>query len=210
MGRITAIIFDLDGTLYCSSELAAEIHRVAVNGLAMQLGVEPDEADSRLAVVKAAITARTGCEATLSVACHELGWEIRALHDYLATHVAPERFLARDERVVAMLQRLRRLYQLYIYTNNNRSLTTRIMRATGLEDLFTAVFSVEDFWRPKPDRLALARLFAAIGTEPGECLFVGDRYDVDLRLPEEHGCLVFRTKTVAELLALEEFCRTAS
>ena len=95
--------------------------------------------------------------------------------------------MSRDERVVAMLQRLQERFRLYIYTNNNRTLATRIMRATGIEGLFAAVFTIEDYWRAKPDRLALADFFAAIGAEPVACLFVGDRYDVDLRLPEEHG-----------------------
>jgi putative hydrolase of the HAD superfamily len=208
MSRITSIIFDLDGTLYSSSLLAGEIHRVAVNGLALQLGIAPDEADSRLTGAKAAITARSGCEATLSAACRELGGDIRTLHSYLADNVSPEQFIARDERVVAMLQRLQDKYALYLYTNNNQALATRIMRATGIDGLFAAVFTIEDFWRPKPDRLALAKIFAAIGAEPGECLFVGDRYDVDLRFPEEHGSLVFQTTTVAALLQLEEFCKT--
>jgi putative hydrolase of the HAD superfamily len=208
VSRITSIIFDLDGTLYSSRELADEIHRTAVNGLAQQLGIEPVEADHRLTAAKAAIAASSGCEATLSAACREIGGDIRALHTYLAEQVTPEQFLQRDDRVVAMLQRLRQKFQLYLYTNNNCSLATRIMEATGLDGLFTAVFSIEDFWRAKPDRLALAKIFAAIAAEPGECLFVGDRYDVDLRLPEEHGSMVFLTASVATLLTLEEFCTT--
>lgn len=209
MGGITSIVFDLDGTLYSSRQLADEIHRVAVLGLAEQLGLEPTEAGNRLVATKAALKARSGVEATLSAACHELGGDIRALHAYLAEQVEPERFLVRDERVVAMLQRLRAQYDLYLYTNNNHSLATRIMRVTGLDGLFTEVFSIEDFWRAKPDRLALAKIFAAIGAEPVECLFVGDRYDVDLRLPEEHGSRVFLTDSVATLLTLEEYCRTS-
>ena len=106
-----------------------------------------------------------------------------------------------------MLKRLGLEYRLYIYTNNNRTLTDRIMKLIGIDGQFAEIFTIEDFWRSKPDRLALARLFAAVGAEPIECLFVGDRYDVDLRLPEEHGCKVWHATTIEELLALEEFCR---
>jgi len=205
MGRITAIIFDLDGTLYTSRGLAAEIHRVACNALARQLGITPDEAEARLRETKAQISARTGLEATLSAACAELGCDIRELHRFLATEIVPEPFLLRDERVVAMLERLSRTHALYIYTNNNRPLATRIMAAIGIDGCIGKIFCIEDLWRSKPDRMALEKIFAAIGAQPEECLFAGDRYDVDLRLPAELGSTVFLTRTVAELLTLEEF-----
>ncbi len=43
MGPVTSIIFDLDGTLYSSRELADEINRTAVDGLAAQLGIDRAE-----------------------------------------------------------------------------------------------------------------------------------------------------------------------
>lgn len=207
MNRITSIIFDLDGTLYKSKELADEIQTRAAEGLALQLGIDSAKAKIRLTTAREEISARTGSEATLSAACELLGGDIKALHRYLAENINPEKYLVRDERVAEMLKRLGKEYGLYIYTNNNRSLTDRIMRLLGIEGLFTEIFSVEDFWRAKPDRLALAKLLAAIGAEPVECLFVGDRYDVDLRLPEEHGSRVLLTLSVEELLCLEELCK---
>lgn len=207
MNRITSILFDLDGTLYESSELADEIQRVAAEALALQLGVTSAEAEARLAAAKAELSARTGFEATLSAACELSGGDIKALHSYLAENICPEKYLQRDERVVELLKALGKDFGLYLYTNNNRSLTDRIMRAIGIEDCFSETFTIEDFWRAKPDRLALAKLLAAIGVEPVECLFVGDRYDVDLRLPEEHGSRVFLTKSVEQLLSLQETCR---
>lgn len=207
MERITSIIFDLDGTLYSSAELAGEIQKVAADALALQLDIATEEAEAKLSSAKAELSARTGCEATLSAACEMLGGDIKALHRYLAENINPEKYLLCDDRVVALLKLLANDYGLYLYTNNNRSLTDRIMRTIGITGLFTEVFSVEDFWRAKPDRLALAKLFAAIGAEPVECLFVGDRYDVDLRLPEEHGSRVFLTMSIEQLLSLEGLCR---
>lgn len=206
MNRITSIIFDLDGTLYISREIAEEIHKVAAEGLALQLGIDPEETEARLSAAKAELFTRTGCETTLSAACELLGGDIKALHSYLAEHIIPEKYLVRDDRIVAMLKRLATEFRLYIYTNNNRHLADRIISSIGMNGLFAGIFSVEDFWRAKPDRLALAKIFAAIGAEPVECLFVGDRFDVDLRLPEEHGSRVFLTKTVDELLSLEKSC----
>lgn len=202
MNRLTAIVFDLDGTLYCNAGLAEEIRQVAAAGLAAQLSVDSETAAAKLAATRGGQSSDGG-EMTLSAACELLGGDIMALHRYLAAHVQPEKYLRCDQRVVTLLQDLVRHHRLYIYTNNNRPLTTRIMAAIGVETFFTEVFTVEDFWLPKPDRLALAKLFAAIGAEPGECLFVGDRYDVDLRLPEEHGCTVFLTTSLEQLLTLD-------
>lgn len=207
MRPVTSIIFDLDGTLYVSDELAAEIQAVAADGMAIQLGLPAEEAKIRLGIAKEQLSTGTGCEATLSAACELLGCDLKLLHKYLAEHVNPERHLRPDDRVTSMLQRLSGDYGLYIYTNNNRPLTERIIRATGLGGLFADIFSVEDFWRAKPDRLALAKIYAAIGAEPVECLFVGDRYDVDLRLPEEHGSRVYRTTSITELLSMEELLK---
>lgn len=207
MDGITTIIFDLDGTLYSSKPLADEIHRVTVDGLSRQLGMSAAETDAKLAAAKSALAGSSSGEVTLSAACKELGGDIRLLHDYLAEQVIPEPFLTADDRVIGMLRRLKADYDLYIYTNNNRRLADRIMQAIGIEEFFAGIFSVEDFWRSKPDRLALAKLFAAIGAEPVECLFVGDRFDVDLRLPEEHGSRVLLTKTIEELLLLAELCQ---
>ncbi len=203
--NISTLIFDLDGTLYTSNKLAENIHRVAVDSLATQLGLEPDESDKRLLEAKRGITLRSGWEATLSSACLELGADIRVLHEYLAENVAPEPFLEKDERVIALLERLGQNYGLYLYTNNNRTLALRIMTAIGIESCFGKIFSIEDNWRSKPDRVALDSILADIGVTASECLFIGDRYDVDLRLPAELGGAVFKCSNIDELLELEKF-----
>lgn len=205
MSKLAAIIFDLDGTLYTSSPLASEIHRVACSALAVQMGVSGEEAGKRLATAKEGIIAATGREATLSAACLELGCDIRELHRYLAVEIIPEPYLSRDNRVVEMLRRLSGKYSLYIYTNNNRSLATRIMAALGIDGCIRKTFSIDDNWRAKPDRTGVEAIFNEIKVVPEHALFVGDRYDVDLRIPAELGSSVFFTRSVEELLTLEEF-----
>lgn len=205
MANITTLIFDLDGTLYTSRELAEEIHRVAVDFLAEQLGQPPDEAAKRLLEAKRAITLRSGRDATLSSSCLELGADIRGLHCHLADKVNPEPYLHKDEQVIAMLKRLGNDYGLYLYTNNNRRLAMRILIAIGIEDCFKKIFTIEELWRSKPDRIAIEAILAGIGVPASACLFVGDRYDVDLRLPAELGGSTFLSSSVDELLELESF-----
>ena len=204
---LTTLVFDLDGTLYVDLELAREIHLSACRFMAADLGVTPQEADRLIRETKAMLARETGLESTLSAACQQLGGDLAALHRHFAEEVDPTPFLTRDERVVGLLSRLAKGYDMILYTNNNRPLTRRILTVIGAAEQFRAIFSIEDFWRPKPDNEALSKVLAAIGVPPTATLFVGDRYDIDLRLPKAMGSRTYLSQSVDELLALEHVLR---
>ena len=207
--RIKALVFDLDGTLYVNRDLGREIHWAACRFMAGVLGLTPEEADRRLKETKQELSRASGVDTTLSAACLALGGDIALLHRHFAAEIRPEPLLTRDERVVALIDRLARRFALHIYTNNNRPLTDRILAAIGLDGRFSRLFTIEYSWRPKPDRPTLERLLAEIDTAPA-CLFVGDRFDIDLRLPRELGSAVYLTQSVEELLDLERYCTEES
>jgi putative hydrolase of the HAD superfamily len=204
--RIKALVFDLDGTLYVNRDLGREIHWAACRYMAGVLGLTPEEADRRLKETKQELSRASGVDTSLTAACLALGGDIALLHRQFAAEIRPEPFLARDERVVALIDRLARRFALHIYTNNNRPLTDRVLAALGLDGRFSRLFTIEYSWRPKPDPPTLERLLAEIDTAPSGCLFVGDRFDIDLRLPQELGSAVYLTQSVEELLDLERYC----
>lgn len=202
LSSVRAIVFDLDGTLYSSGGLGYEIGASAYRYIAGVRKLSVDEAAALVRETKRRLTSLNGREASLSLVCLELGGDLRELHHHFAEDIDPERFLTRDERVIDLLHDLDRQHELYLYTNNNRLLTARIMDVIGVSGFFEKEFTIEDYWRPKPDRPTLDAIFREIGRQPAECLFVGDRYDIDLRLPAELGCPVFLTSSVEELLTL--------
>lgn len=197
-----AIVFDLDGTLYVNDALAGEIRASASRYIASWKGIDITAAKRLLDAAQKRLTAESGMESTLSAACVEVGGDIRQLHDHFSTEIRPELFLKRDDALVRTLDRLAGVADLHIYTNNNRFLCGRIMDCLGISGFFRRVFSIEDSWRPKPDMSALEKVFAGIGVAPQESLFVGDRYDVDLRLPASLGSPVLLVGNVGELLPL--------
>ena len=200
-----AMVFDLDGTLYVNGDLGREISLCACCYIADLRGVSVAEADALIRATRQSISTETGTETTLSRTCLKLGGDLRELHRRLAEEIRPERFLARDERVVKLLQVLGRRFELFIYTNNNRRLSARIMESIGVAGLFRQVLTIEDSWQPKPDREALEKIYTTIGRRPAECLFVGDRYDIDLRLPATMGSAVFLATSAEELCPLAKF-----
>lgn len=204
--RCAGAIFDLDGTLYFNSGLGREIGRVAYRYMAGIKGVDEATARQMVRSARLRISEEQGSEASLSISCMDLGGDLRELHRCFSDTIEPERFLERDERVVMLLERLSERFPLYIYTNNNRSLSSRIMNAIGVSHLFRKVFTIEDSWKPKPDRQTLESIFAETGLLPAETLFAGDRYDIDLRLPQDMGATVRLIGSLDDLLALESVC----
>jgi putative hydrolase of the HAD superfamily len=203
-GNIRGIIFDLDGTLYVCEAFADTIQDAALTYMAGLLEIKQSQACQLMADTRQRLAQENGTLPTLSAVCSELGGDIKELHRCFTEILQPEEYLLPDQRVTALLRRLAARFSLYLYTNNNRALATRILTCLGLEDLFQGIFAIDDAWLAKPDERALADILAKTALAPAEALFVGDRYDVDLRLPEQFGCPVYLTRKVEQLLRLEE------
>lgn len=202
MAGIRAIIFDLDATLYDDPRLGEAVHSEAYRYIAEQRGLDPSVAAELLQQTKRRLSMERGIAGTLSLVIGALGLDLQTLHRRFAERLDPAEYLTRDERVVTLLQNLAKRYDLVLYTNNNRTLSAKIMQVLGIAEQFSRIFTIEDTWQPKPDRATLEIILTAIGRQPTECLFVGDRYDIDLRLPREMGAQVYQVANLTDLLQL--------
>jgi len=207
LSDIRGIIFDLDGTLYVSPPYAATIQEAAVGYICGIKKIDYDDARQLLAATRRAIIAERDEIPTLSAVCRELGGDLRDLHSHFEACLRPEQYLAEDPRVVAMLEKLANSRQLYLFTNNSRALTTRIIDILGIGTLFGRIFTINETWKGKPDDSLLDRVLTETGLLPFQALFVGDRYDVDLRLPEQRGCPVYLSQSIEQLLRLGELLK---
>lgn len=202
--EIRGIVFDLDGTLYVCERFADEIQQAAVTYFANLRGIGREEARLLMAATKQRLSEESGMVQTISAVCVELGGSVQELHRFFETTLRPEAYLVRDERVIGLLERLAARFSLYIYTNNNRVLTARILNYLGLDGVMSGIFTIDDTWQGKPNEEMVLKVLEKTGLSPSEALFVGDRYDVDLRLPDQIGCPVYLSRTVEQLLRLEE------
>jgi putative hydrolase of the HAD superfamily len=206
--EIRGIVFDLDGTLYVCDRFAAEIQGAAAAYVAGLKRISQPEAGLLIAATRLRLMEESGTVQTISAVCRELGGSAQELHRYFEQNLRPEAYLVRDERVIRLLKRLAEQFSLYIYTNNNRALTARIMNYLGLDGLVSNIFTINDTWVGKPDEGMVNRVLSEIGLSPAETLFVGDRYDVDLRVPEQLGCPVYLSQNLEQLLRLEGLLNT--
>lgn len=74
-------------------------------------------------------------------------------------------------------------------TNKPSAFTTPLLHLTGLNVLFTHVFSGDAFERKKPDPLPLLRACQALGTSPQRTLMLGDSSN-DAQAAHAAGCPV--------------------
>jgi putative hydrolase of the HAD superfamily len=198
---VKAIVFDLDGTLYQNDRISSEVSLSDCRYLAQVKGISVTQAETML---RGARDSQSGAGGTLSQALISLGGDLKEMHRRLSLDLQPEVLLSVDARVCQLLKKLAVTFDLYVYTNNNRDLSKRTMERIGVAHLFKRVFTIEDYWRPKPDETALAGILDAISRKPAETLFVGDRYEVDLALPESLGCAIFKARSAEELLTLAQ------
>ncbi|MFZ4856545.1 MAG: HAD family hydrolase [Desulfuromonadaceae bacterium] len=206
--KIRGIVFDLDGTLYVCDRYATEIQAVATGYVASIMQISSAEAALVMTATRLRLTEESGTVQTISAVCTELGGSVPDLHRFFGQNLQPEASLVRDGRVIRLLEHLSEKFTLAIYTNNNRALTARILKCLGLDGLVADIFTIDDTWRGKPDEEMVYRVLATLKLSPEEALFVGDRYDVDLRVPEQLGCPVYLSQNLEQLLRLQELLKS--
>ncbi|GAB4303487.1 MAG: HAD family hydrolase [Desulfuromonadia bacterium] len=199
---VTTIVFDQDGTIYDAPAMGEAVLSSACDFVAERFDLDREGGRRMIDEARRRVREKRGVTPTLSLAVLELGLPLSDLHDHFARTVEPACHLTRDPRVVEMFDRLRRRYRLILYTNNNRVLTGKILEALGLTGVFGEIVTIEDSWRPKPDRETLEMIFHRHGVIPHETFFVGDREDIDITLPVSLGSRGVVVSTIDDLLAV--------
>ncbi len=199
---VKAIVFDLDGTLYVSERFDQVVWASAARYAGELLGQPAAVGGCELNALRQRLSEERGTLQTMAVAIEAMGGTVPELHRRFAEELDPQPFIEPDPRVLPLIEALGQRYTSWLLTNNNRTLTDKILGTLGLEAAFERVITINDTWRPKPDEAVLDELLEALGCRPAEVLFVGDRYDIDLRLPADRGCPVLLTTTIDDLMAL--------
>ena len=200
----TAILFDLDGTLYGGPDAEAwfaEVDRVLGTRVAHHFAASDGMAAFR------ALGQRMEREPAIRSKSEALtrwfGISLGEMNRFRERQTAPEEFLRPDPAVAALLARLAGRFRLVLGTNNSARLARRTLRCLGIDEAcFAALVSSEDAGVAKPEAGFFRHVVGVTGFPPGAIVSVGDRADSDLVPAAALGFGTWQVRDRSDVLGL--------
>ncbi|MGB3340921.1 MAG: HAD family hydrolase [bacterium] len=191
---IKAIIFDMDGTLYTNNEIREQFAAAAYHTLAITDLISLERARDLIEERRAKLKTESGFPIPYTLTLRSFNIPISEWHKENIKFFDPRDYLHKDKKLKQTLTELKKEFCLAVMTNNNKVQTDRVLEGLELIGLFDKVYTYNSFEILKPDPVFFKKTAAGLGIEPEACLFVGDRYDVDLRPAQELGMQILEVK----------------
>ena len=195
---LRAFIFDIDSTLYTNPAYAFEQVDCQVRQCAKERGIRADEARRQVADYRKKFAAEhNGSKVSLGNTLLAFGVPIEQSVQWRRELLEPADFLGRNEQLIETLKNLQSKYQLICVTNNPVLPARKTLESIGISDFFPEIVGLDTCLKSKPaiepfqtavewlSKSACDRGLEGISAE--NCLAVGDRYDMDIKLPLEMG-----------------------
>ena len=191
---LRAFIFDIDSTLYTNQAYAFEQVDCQVRQFAKERGITADEARRMVADYRKKFAAEhEGSKVSLGNTLLAFGVPIEQSVQWRRELLEPADFLGRDEQLIETLKNLQSKYQLICVTNNPVLPARKTLEAIGISDFFPEIVGLDTCLKSKPavEPFQTAVDWLSKSSEAGvkaeNCLAIGDRYDMDIKLPLEMG-----------------------
>ncbi|MCL7397160.1 MAG: HAD family hydrolase [Thaumarchaeota archaeon] len=209
MVRVDAVVFDVDGTLYRSEEYERYLRESIYMVLGEMLGIDYREAGVRLESLKKSLK-------TVSLSVEAMGVDRRRFYELLAERVEPSIYIKPRLEVKNLLSKLReRNVKIGCHTNSGRRLYLKVIRAINLSVSDFDVIVTSDDADPKPLKNGYILLSRLLGVPFNKILYVGDRWEVEVKPAKELGMLTalvysrkgkpdFYLKDITEILKIIE------
>ena len=191
---LRAFIFDIDSTLYTNQAYAFEQVDCQVRQFAKERCITADEARRMVADYRKKFAVEhEGSKVSLGNTLLAFGVPIEQSVQWRRELLEPADFLGRDEQLIETLKNLQSKYQLICVTNNPVLPARKTLEAIGISDFFPEIVGLDTCLKSKPavEPFQTAVDWLSKSSEAGvkaeNCLAIGDRYDMDIKLPLEMG-----------------------
>ncbi|MBN1582401.1 MAG: AI-2E family transporter [Anaerolineae bacterium] len=194
---ICAFLFDLDGTLLDSDDMAVERWAMRLRPVAFLDKVYDSKRLARRLIMFLETPMNIVITILDTVGLDSLVLSMGERFRKMIAWQAPHRYACVDG-TIDLVKRLSQEYSLGIVTTRNRDDTQRFLKKFGLEDVFKAVVTRQDVKRLKPHPEPIRYAARELGCELEQCVMVGDT-TLDIHAGKRAGAL-----TVAVLCGFGE------
>ena len=186
--EISALIFDIDNTLYTNAAYIEHQIDVQVQRFANLEGISFEQAEQRIADARAAFAAEHGgAKTSFALIMKGFGYPTEESIKWRSELIQPEKYLKKDEKLRHILEKLAARYKIISVTNNPVDIGWRNLKAIGIDDLFMDIVGLDTCHKSKPAREPFLKGLEILGEPPEKCVSIGDRYDIDIATPLELG-----------------------
>ncbi|MDR2793029.1 MAG: HAD hydrolase-like protein [Treponema sp.] len=187
--KISALIFDMDGTLYTNPYYAQLQIDCAVKKLARVQGKTFGEMQREIAGYrKRWADAHNGRKTSLAHVFLAFGISIEESVKWREELYSPADYLSPNPALRETLKRFKDLdLKLALVTNNPVLVARKTLAALDVEGIFGVCIGLDTCLASKPSEAPFRKAAELLGAEFRECVSVGDRFDVDIAVPLELG-----------------------
>ena len=214
--QCTAVLFDIDSTLYTNPEYARSQIDSPIERLARLRGTTFDEMKGEIESFKKTWSElHGGRQISLGNTFTHFGISIDDSIIWREELCRPEQYLTKDEQLRSALEKLQSRFTLSVVTNNPVSVAVRTLSVLGVEDLFQAgtfprIVGLDTCGVSKPHEEPFLRAAVLCCAATETCISVGDRYDIDIALPLKLGMGGILVDGVEDVYKLPELLETVT
>ncbi len=173
--KIKAIGFDVDGTLYNTPDaMSVAVAKILIEKAAAELSRDPDDLAEEY--IKRRDEFRSNTKTLNS-----FGLDGERIFQDVWDGIAIEKYVTPDAKLVAMIKKLSKQYQVFIISNGTGRQVERKLKYLGLnyKDFDPRIYCYDQGWM-KPDPQPFLAAIESLDIKPEEIVYVGDREDIDI------------------------------
>lgn len=186
--NLKTIIFDIDSTLYTNDEYAVEQVDVQLRHFAKIKNTTPEQIRKMIEDFRNNYRKEhNGKNISLGNTLTHFGISIEESIKWRENLLEPKNFLHPDSKLIEVLSKLKEKFNMICVTNNPVLPAFKTLQAIGIDKLIPEIIGLDTCHKSKPDPEILKLAAKKTNAKIDECLSVGDRFDIDLRLALELG-----------------------
>ncbi len=202
---VRGLIFDIDSTLYRNPDYHRAQSVVQIRKVAEELGRPFEEVAAEIERYREQETGARGYTPALAEVFRDrYGRSIESTVTLREELLVPERYLKPDARLADILRMLASRYRVIAVTNNPVRIGLRTLEALGVREHFLDVLGLDTTMESKPSLVPFRKAAGLLGLPFDRIVNIGDRYEIDLKLPLGEGMGAIQVESMDDIYRLPE------